>query len=170
MTFFPSNFRKSRIHFIQYKNSKMAQNWPRKIWILPLSEVHHAIYPCFVINFIRTSFWSWKSRRVGSKLANVFRTLESEQSFEPGPGSEPEAGNGSWPLSGLKKIKAWKTNLLTSIERFQTWPDHGKPHAVPSITVFCDIKSVLVPSPDDSPSRMILIKGYTSSTGHAMTQ
>ena len=65
-----------------------------------------------------------------------------------------------------------KTNLLT--EHLRTRLSHSKPHAVHSVTVFCDFKSVLLPSTDVSPLILIpIIIGYVqsqSSTAYAMTQ
>ena len=64
-----------------------------------------------------------------------------------------------------------KTNLLT--EHLRTRLSHSKPHAVHSVTVFCDFKSVLLPSTDVSPLISISIIGYVqsqSSTAYAMTE
>ena len=58
-------------------------------------------------------------------------------------------------------------------EHLQTKLVHTMPHTVDSVTVFCNFKSVLVPSPDLSPSIQIPIIGYVQShcrTAHAMTQ
>ena len=64
-----------------------------------------------------------------------------------------------------------KTSLLT--EHLRTRLGHRKPHAVHSVTVFCDFKSVLLPSTDVSPLISIPIIGYVqsqSSTAYAMTE
>ena len=64
-----------------------------------------------------------------------------------------------------------KTTLLT--EHLQTRLGHKKPHAVHSVTVFCDFKSVLSPSTDVSPLIPIPIIGYVqaqSSSAYAMTE
>ena len=62
-------------------------------------------------------------------------------------------------------------NLLT--KHLKTRLGHGNPHAVHSVTVFCDFKSVLSPLTDVSPLIPIPNTRYVqsqSSTGHAMTQ
>ena len=64
-----------------------------------------------------------------------------------------------------------KTTLLR--EHLQTRLGHKKPHAVHSVTVFCDFKSVLSPSTDVSPLIPIPIIGYVqaqSSSAYAMTE
>ena len=63
-----------------------------------------------------------------------------------------------------------KMNLLTG--QLQTRLGHRKPHAVHSVTVFCNFKSVLVPPPHVSPRIPIPIIGYVqlqSSIAHTMT-
>ena len=64
-----------------------------------------------------------------------------------------------------------KTNLFT--ELLQTRLGHKKPHAVHSVAVLCDFKSVSLPSTDVSPLIPIHIIGYVqsqNSTVYAMTQ
>ena len=64
-----------------------------------------------------------------------------------------------------------KWNLLT--EHLQSRLGHRKPYAVHSVTVFCDFKSVWLPSTDVSPLILILIIGYVqsqNSTVYAITK
>ena len=104
---------------------------------------------------------------------------------------------GSGPLTCLEKTKANKkpvqgmefsihlphrsfgrrrrhdTCKNESAYTLQTRLHHRKPLSVHSVPVFCEFKSILLPSTDVSPLIPILIKGYVqsqSSKAHAMTQ
>ena len=64
-----------------------------------------------------------------------------------------------------------KTNLLA--EHLRIGLGHRKPHSVHSVIVFCDFKSVMLPSTEVSPLIPIPIIGYVlsqSSTVHSMTE
>ena len=69
-----------------------------------------------------------------------------------------------------------KRIYLVLTKHLRTRLGHRKPHAVHSVAVFCDFKSVLLLTTDVSPLIPITIIGYVqsqsteSSTAHAMTE
>ena len=112
--------------------------------------------------------WSWPEG-LAPYLSSLEKTKAQEKSLQF---TEFQFILASWHRSlGKEHVMTHeKMNLLTG--QLQTRLGHRKPHAVHSVTVFCNFKSVLVPPPHVSPRIPIPIIGYVqlqSSIAHTMT-
>ena len=171
------------------ENSKMALNQTEETWNLSFISDLTLFLLDFVEDLHLKSIWSWKCHHktctwiqkyssqsakswpegLAPYLSSLEKTKAQEKSLQF---TEFQFILASWHRSlGKEHVMTHeKMNLLTG--QLQTRLGHRKPHAVHSVTVFCNFKSVLVPPPHVSPRIPIPIIGYVqlqSSIAHTMT-